>query len=574
MTRNPRIFRRWSGRIVSLLAMLSALLLACGTAAVPTTAPAVPTAAPAAGAVPTQPAATALPKPTAIAPKVTPARDKAVLVTNRETVDLDSFMIGCSNLNEFVCGETANEPLTWIDSTTFEVVPLSTVESWKQVDANTWRFVLRQGVKFHNGEPWNAEAAKFGIDINGNVDIGRPSFRYHGVITGKIIDEFTLDIVCKAACPIFPNSAVFTTFQAPKWYQATPKEVRTRTNVGAGPYKVVEWRPGLDIRLEAFKDYLPNKHVDSQKPSIQNVTQVWRSEGLVRTAMVKTREADWAMDIGLDGRKQVPAFKQSGTTEVFALIVDTIWHPELKKKQVRQALAHAIDCKALMQALYEGIPECIGNISVRGTLGITPRNYAPYEYNPTLSKQLLQQAGYDPKNKIKIYVEANRVYRDVEFLEAVSKFWTDVGVPNELLILEASKHTEMRNSGCGKFGKDALDCPNRQPPAPFAGSSHVYTTATSNEMLDMQPLAFRRMGCFSILSRVCSAELQNKIDTAIATPLGPERKQRMEELGDIAHDEVYFIPFFHNLLVYGLSSDLAWEPLYAPRLRVNTMRFK
>ncbi len=569
MARNPQNVRRWSRRVTGVLTLLTALLVACGTAAAPTAAP-----PPGPGIIPAIPVATAVPTPTAIPPRSAPARDKAVLVTNRETVALDSLIVGCSNLNEFVCGETANEPLTWIDSTTFEVVPLSTVESWQQMDPNRWRFNLRRGVKFHNGEPWNAQAAKFGLDINGDLNVGRPSFRYHGVITGQVVDEFTLDVNCKDPCPIFPNSAIFTTFQAPQWYQAAPKEVRTRTNVGAGPYKVVEWRPGLDIRLEAFQDYLPNKHADSRAPSIKNVTQVWRGEGLVRAAMVKTGEADWAMDIGLDSRKQVPAFKQSGTTEVFALIVDTIWHPELKKKEVRQALAHAIDCQALVQALYEGLPECIGNISVRGTLGITPRNYAPYGYNPARSRQLLQQAGYDPQNKIKIYVEANRVYRDVEFLEAVSKFWTDVGVSNELVILEPSKHADMRNSGCGKFGKEALDCPNRPPPPVHSASSHVYTTATSNEMLDMQVLAFRRMGCFSILSRVCSPELQKKIDTAMATPLGLERKQRMEELGDIAHDEVYFIPFFHNLLVYGMASDLAWEPLYAPRLRVNTMRFK
>jgi len=545
---------------------LSLLAAACGAAATATP--------PAAGAPPAQAGPTAMPKPTAIPTKVAVVRDKAVLVTSRETLALESLITGCSNLNEFVCGETANEPLTWIDSTTFEVVVLSTVEGWQQMDSNRWRFNLRRGVKFHNGEPWNAEAAKFGIDINGDQKVNRSSFRYHGEMTGQVIDEYTLDINCKETCPIFPNTAIFTGFQAPKYYQETPKEVRTRGNVGLGPYRVLEWRPGLDIRLEAFKDYLPNKHVDSQAPSIKNVTQVWRGEALVRAAMVKTGEADWAMDIGFEGRKQVPAFKQSGTTEMFALIVDTVWHPELKKKQVRQALAHAIDCKALVQALYEGVPECVGNISVRGTLGITPRNYAPYEYNPTLSKQLLKDAGYDPQNKLNIYVEANRVYRDVEFMEAVSKFWTEVGVTNEMRILEPSKHSEMRNSGCGKFGKEGLDCANRQPPQPFASSSHVFTTATSNEMLDMQVLAFRRMGCYSILSRVCNAELQKKIDTAIATPLGAQRKQRMEELGDIAHDEVYFIPFFHNLLVYGISSDLVWEPLYAPRLRVNTMKFK
>jgi hypothetical protein len=81
------------------------------------------------------------------------------------------------------------------------------------------------------------------------------------------------------------------------------------------------------------------------------------------------------------------------------------------------------------------------------------------------------------------------------------------------------------------------------------------------------------MGCFGASSRVCFPDLQEKIEAAKATPEGPDRARLMEEIADIAHDEFMFIPFIQVQLVYGLAANLEWEPLYAPRVRVNTMRF-
>jgi ABC-type transport system substrate-binding protein len=60
------------------------------------------------------------------------------------------------------------------------------------------------------------------------------------------------------------------------------------------------------------------------------------------------------------------------------------------------ALAHAIDCQEIVETLYEGRMECFGNVSQPGTLGLNAENSKPYEYNPELSRRLLEQAGYDP----------------------------------------------------------------------------------------------------------------------------------------------------------------------------------
>jgi hypothetical protein len=61
---------------------------------------------------------------------------------------------------------------------------------------------------------------------------------------------------------------------------------------------------------------------------------------------------------------------------------------------------------------------------------------------------------------------------------------------------------------------------------------------------------------------------------AKATPLGPERERLLEELAQRAHDEYWFIPFFHIQAVYGLAEGLVWAPRYDPRVRVNPMYFK
>jgi peptide/nickel transport system substrate-binding protein len=281
-----------------------------------------------------------------------------------------------------VCSDVVVDPLTWIDSDTKEVVALSGTESWEQIEPNRWRFRLREGVKFHNGEPWNAAAAKIGIDINGTLGTPLEGFGFHGEISGEVVDDMTVDVVCAEECPIFPRTVLWTSFQAPEWYTSASDEERQGMTISFGPYKMIEWEPGVQIRLEAYEDYLPNEAPDSQMPTIPNVVQVWRIEPIVRASMVSAGEADWAPEIGTENQEQVPQAKSSTNSEIFLLTLDTVWHPELSKKQVRQALAHAIDCEGLVEALYQGQVKCYGNTSAEGTIGITPENSAPYEYDP------------------------------------------------------------------------------------------------------------------------------------------------------------------------------------------------
>lgn len=169
------------------------------------------------------PAPVAAAAPATSAP-VTTTKDTIVVVTSGEPVNLDIHSNECSgNIDHMMCQELVGEPFTWIDGTTFEVVPLSLVNNWEQMAPERWRFNLRAGNTFHNGEPWNAESAKFGLDLNGDGTHGG-GFSMHSFIRAEIVDDMTVDVVClnsggdTTPCPIFPRTGLFAKFAAPIWW--------------------------------------------------------------------------------------------------------------------------------------------------------------------------------------------------------------------------------------------------------------------------------------------------------------------------------------------------------------------
>ena len=240
--------------IMGLLALATVLIVACGGSAAPT----VESIAPTTVAQPTGIAATAAPAvaatATPVSQAVTSARDTLIFVSNEEPTTLGAASASCGgNAQNTVCDDIASDPLTWIDNDTFEVVPLSTIESWEQLEPNRWQFKLRQGVKFHNGAPWNATQAAFWIDFFGDEETSGHSnsndFSFHGVISGEVVDEFTLDVVCGKPCPILPRTTIFTKFQDVTWFEQASEDDIERMTVGLGPYKIVEWRAGIEVEL-------------------------------------------------------------------------------------------------------------------------------------------------------------------------------------------------------------------------------------------------------------------------------------------------------------------------------------
>jgi peptide/nickel transport system substrate-binding protein len=249
-------------------------------------------------------------------------------------------------------------------------------------------------------------------------------------------------------------------FEAPNFLATTPEDQVARQSIGFGPYKLVKWDAGVSITQEAYDDYVPvGDHFEFQKRLIRNIKWLWRGEATVMAAMVDVGEADMSWDVGVDAIQALNKDQiRTGTSaETFAMTVNTVWHPELQKKQVREAIVHAINCQEMIDTLYAGQTTCRGNIIWPGITGATERNTAPYEYNPELSKQLLAEANYDPNNLIRITGRSTRIPKQVEVYEAIQGYLETVGMDVEINIVEPSVRSAMTRCGMGQAVAEVLE---------------------------------------------------------------------------------------------------------------------
>ena len=126
-------------------------------------------------------------------------------------------------------------------------------EKWEQKAPDTWRFFLRKGIKFHNGEAFNAESVAF--DINRHVTRNDKILAYVSTLKeAKVVDEYTVDIVAAQADPILPLRMYLAPMFPKQWTQDNT-ELAPIQMVGTGPYKFVEWVKGQYIRITANPDY-------------------------------------------------------------------------------------------------------------------------------------------------------------------------------------------------------------------------------------------------------------------------------------------------------------------------------
>ena len=271
-SRTNRIFG--SASLLGLGLLLVGLIVACGSPTAPTdsgepaasgsAAPAPEVAKPEALAIPatqapaqesvgsaapaassgsgSQPAPTAMVQPTP-APQepAISAKDEVIIITNEEPTTIGAASANCGgNIQNTVCDDMVSDPLTWIDDLNgYQVVGLTGIEGWEQLEPDRWRFNLREGVTFHNGAPWNATQAKFWIDYFGDEETSghhnSNDFSFHGVISGEVVDDYTLDVVCGNPCPILPRTTIFTKFQDVGWFEQASEDDIERFTRGPGP---------------------------------------------------------------------------------------------------------------------------------------------------------------------------------------------------------------------------------------------------------------------------------------------------------------------------------------------------
>ena len=536
------------------------------------------------------PVPTVQPTPRPVEVMVESARDDVVIVINEEPSIPDPWISTTLYPNQII--HNIAQPISFFGPD-FTDTATAGFTGFDQVEPNKWRLSLREGVTFHNGEPWNAEAAAYTINqLGGNVEY-QPYSQVREA-HAEIIDDMTVDFICTSAagCPVLPRFGQFHIFIAPGYHQNVSQEERDASGqvIGWGPYVWEEYVRGESISLTAYEDYVEPQPIDfiTQAPSIKDAQYIWRSEETVRSAMIQTGEADLSWAVSIDQAEPINNSEHGKTVkvvsgEVYTINVDTIWHPELRKLEVRQALTHAINCEELALAFFGPESRCSsGPNGIPGTLGVNEDNWHPiYEYDPDKARELLAQADYNPDNVIQFWTRAGRYAKDVEITESLITFWQDAGLNVEAQVVEGSVWRDRHLTGpavtydaeveAGATSEEAAAAvPQNDPPRTGASPGLVFF-APGGEYFDFGRQINFYMSCASNRSKNCNAEWHALGQRALAST-GDERRALMTEAYELFSENLLQLPMMEIVSVWGVNKDLEFVNMPGGRrILINTM---
>lgn len=302
-------------------------------------------------------------------------------------------------------------------------------KSWKQVNERTIEFDLREGVKFHNGEDFDADSVVYTLNFvatpdskvttqqNVNwIEKAEKLGKYKVRLTTKKIFPAAIEYL---AGPVVMHPAKYYAEVGPKGMNAKP--------VGTGPYKVTQYTPGKSILLERNAAYF--KDSPKPMPKIGKIEIRFIPDRQTQMAETLSGGADMIMHVPKDQADQAAKAPKlqvvSGETmRIVFMQLNTMEgtpSPQFKDIRVRKAIAHAIDREAITKNIVGGGSRVINTICFPSQFGCTDDGAPRYKYDPALAKKLLAEAGFANgfDTEIVAYRERNQTEALINYLRAV-----------------------------------------------------------------------------------------------------------------------------------------------------------
>lgn len=336
-----------------------------------------------------------------------------------------------------------------------DLVPGLATEWSESPDRLAWTFKLREGVKFHDGTPFNADAVVF--SMNRLIDPTNPH-RYGAKLPYgsdfQVIESVTAQgpyaVVFKLKRPsgvLLRNLAMFVAgIVSPTAVQADKENCKIHP-VGTGPFQFDSWLPGEKLSIVANPDHWQGP------PGVRQVIFKPIAEPAARLRQLKTGEIDMADGLSIPVREQIkadPGLKllTSGGMNIGYLGMNTS-RPPFDNPLVRKAVAHAIDKAAILASAYDNAGNVATTPIPRNLWGFDP-DVPDYPYDPGKAKELLAEAGVKPGTKIQFWAMRNsRPYMPApeKIAAMVQQQLRDIGLEPEILSPPWSQYLDQVGNG-------------------------------------------------------------------------------------------------------------------------------
>lgn len=344
--------------------------------------------------------------------------------------------------------------------------------SWTQLDATTFEFKLRAGVKFHDGSEFGAEDVVYSLDRPSRVVNSPGPFTSYTKMIASVQVVGPLVLRIKTVEPYAPLPADLSTVyivSRKAAAQATTEDFNTgKAVVGTGPYKFASHKRGESVSMVRNHDYW------GEKAAFENAMFRMITSDSARHAALLAGDVDLIENVppaDMPKLKTDPRFQvrersswrtlflqlNHGAPERSPHFTDKSGNPlesnPLKDIRVRQALSKGLNRPALVQGALEGFAKPAAQIVAEGLIGFNSSLQVEPADVPA-ARRLLAQAGYPNGFGITLAAPNNRYIRDEEVVQTIAQLWSRIGVQVKVVTMPMATYVPKMRSG--EFGAALL----------------------------------------------------------------------------------------------------------------------
>lgn len=423
-------------------------------------------------------------------------------------------------------------------------------KSWEpSEDGLTYTFELQEGVKFHDGTDFNADAVVKNFERWANGDAEQ--FPYYNTMfggeDGDIIESVTAEgdstVVFKLTRPQAPflkNLAMdMFAIASPTAIEEYGEDDFERNPVGTGPFKFVEWKPNDSITIERFDDYW-----QEDLPKLDKV--IFRSipDNAARLNALTAGEIDLADGINpsdatsIESNADLQLFERPSMNVGYLGL--TVTREPFDNKLVRQAINHAIDKQSIIDAFFEGRADIAVNPIPPSVSGYNDE-IEGYDYNPEKAKELLEEAGLGDGFEMELWaMPVPRPYMPdgQKVAEVIQKNLADIGVTAKIVSHEWATYLDLAEKGEADAFMLGWTGDNGDP------DNFLYALLDEDNIGSNNYTYFKNDETHKLL-----IEAQTEIDEE-------KRIALYKEAQEILHDEAPWVPLAHSIPLLAGSKDI------------------
>jgi peptide/nickel transport system substrate-binding protein len=435
-------------------------------------------------------------------------------------------------------------------------------ESWEALDATTWRFRLRKGVKFQEGQDFTADDVLFSWKRASGPGSQINSY-FQAVKEMKKVDDFTIDVITKVPDPIFTEEITSWVIMSKAWCEAhdavqpvdltkVGENYATRHANGTGPYILDIREPDRRTTMHANPAWW-----DKMSGNATEVTFNVISNAATRVAALLSGDVDMIYTVppqDIQRLEKAPGIKLWMGPELRTIFLGfDVNRPELLKsdvkgknpfqdKRVRQAFYEAIDVNAIHQRVMRGQSHVTGLMYGPGVGGYKEDQDTRYPYNPEEGKKLLAEAGYPNGFGVTLDCPNDRYVNDEAICQAATAMLARIGVKVTL-----NAQTRL------KYFAD-ISNPDYKTSFYMLG----WTPNTYDAWNSLYNLLGTRNGTRGVFNDGgwSNTKFDELLDQAAIETDAGRRQKMIDDASRIAKDDVATIPLHQQVLVWATRANI------------------